>query len=211
MVESGLILIKLCSTHRIHKQSVQEWRHSAPSDTVVVQLLAPFTPINYDLSCNHIMYRLRGRVSLPYSKANSPQVYEEEPVTPVVLSFINGEYPMAQVSASKAYPRITVVKNLLSAILVAPWKVWHVSQGLENLWNKTSWTLLVSSLVIDSWDDLSEGEGRLETPGEIFPVDMVFSLLYVISYCLLHHTGYMFSVVYGSCRWIFAFVCLNGS
>lgn len=42
-------------------------------------------------------------------KANPPQAYEEEPVTPVVLSFIDGEYPMAQVSVSKAYPRIIVV------------------------------------------------------------------------------------------------------
>lgn len=109
MVESGLIHIKLCSTHGIRKQSVQEWRHTAPSDTAGVQLLAPFTPINYDLSHNHIMYRLRARVSLPYGKANPPQAYEEEPVTPVVPIFINGEYPMAQVLASKAYPRIIVV------------------------------------------------------------------------------------------------------
>lgn len=42
---------------------------------------------------------------LTFSDKSQPsQAYEEEPVTLVVLSYMGGEYPMAQVSGEKSLP-----------------------------------------------------------------------------------------------------------
>lgn len=153
MVEPELTLVEICSTHGTHKQrGVQEWRHTTPSDTAVLWLRCIFHTYSlWPLPCNHIKYKRRARVFLPHGKANTPQAYEEELVTLVVLSYIVGEYSMAQVSEEKSLPMNHSGLKLplghsCGSLRGLAW-VTRAQNLRILLWNKTSWALLVSQVL----------------------------------------------------------------